>query len=83
MNVVFLCGRLARGTEFIHIGKEANNIGGEPLDGGKVLVFGNTEKIRLKIYWNATMRCGKDGNRQKNEMEDETIPIFEKEKKID
>jgi len=40
---------LARGTEIIHIGKEASYIDGEPLDGGDVQVFRNVEKMNLKI----------------------------------
>ena len=36
-------------TDIIHIGKEANNIEGEPLDGGKVQMFRNRENERLKI----------------------------------
>ena len=32
MNVVSLCGRRVRGMEIIHLGEEAKNIDGEPLD---------------------------------------------------
>jgi hypothetical protein len=35
--------------EIVHIGKEANNIEEEPLDGGTVQVFMNEEKERLRI----------------------------------
>jgi len=36
-------------TDIVHIGKEANNIENEPLDGGNVQVFRNTEKERQRI----------------------------------
>jgi hypothetical protein len=36
-------------SDIIHIGKEANNIDDEPLDGGNVQVFRNAEKERVKI----------------------------------
>ena len=36
-------------SDIVHIGKEANNIEDEPLDGGNVHVFHNREKERLKI----------------------------------
>jgi hypothetical protein len=36
-------------SEVIHIGKEANNIDDEPLDGGIVLVFRDEEKERQRI----------------------------------
>jgi hypothetical protein len=35
--------------EIVHIGKEANNIEDEPLEGGNVQVFKNEEKERLRI----------------------------------
>jgi len=36
-------------SEIVHIGKEANNIEDEPLEGGNVQVFRNEEKERLRI----------------------------------
>ena len=36
-------------SEIVHIGKEANNIEDEPLDGGNVQVFRNWEKERKEI----------------------------------
>jgi len=36
-------------SEIVHIGKEANNIEDEPLEGGNVQVFSNKEKERLRI----------------------------------
>jgi hypothetical protein len=38
-----------RVSEIVHIGKEANNIEDEPLETGKVQVFRNEEKERLRI----------------------------------
>jgi len=40
---------LVRGTEIIHIGKEANNIDGELLDGGNVQVFRNIERETQRV----------------------------------
>jgi len=41
--------RLIHVSEIVHIGKEANNIEDEPLEGGNVQVFRNKEKERLRI----------------------------------
>jgi hypothetical protein len=40
---------LALFSEIVHIGKEANNIEDEPLEGGNVQVFRNKEKERIRI----------------------------------
>jgi hypothetical protein len=44
-----LRGAQGSGEWIVHIGKEANNLEGEPLGGGVVQVFRNQEKERLKI----------------------------------
>jgi len=36
-------------TDILHIGKEANDIENEPLETGRVQVFRNEEKERLRI----------------------------------
>ena len=36
-------------SEIVHIGKEANDIENEPLESGKVQVFRNEKKERLRI----------------------------------
>jgi hypothetical protein len=42
-DVVFLRGRRVRGTEIIRIGKEANEIDGELLDGSNGRIFKSVE----------------------------------------
>ncbi len=48
-NGVSFGGGWKRGTEIILLGKEANNLDCEPLDGGNIQEFGNPEKEMERI----------------------------------
>lgn len=48
-DVGYLERRHIHTTDIIHIGKEANNIDDEPLDGGSVQVFIDQENERMRI----------------------------------
>jgi len=60
-------------SEIVHIGKEANNIEDEPLEGGNVQVFRNKEKERLRVVGMRQCDAEREGIDRKNEMEDEKI----------
>jgi hypothetical protein len=68
MSVISLSEWTAR-TEFIHTGKEANNIDNEPLVGWIVHVFRNRERKREKIAGMRQCDAEKIGINRGNEME--------------